>query len=38
MFWRYARDTGDTPFEMLYLALRLGAVGPLAADEDLDKG
>ncbi len=35
LFWRYARDTGDTPlFETLYPALRLGAVGPLAADED----
>jgi arylsulfatase A-like enzyme len=35
LYWRYARDTGDTPlFETLYPALRLGAVGPLAADED----
>lgn len=34
LYWRYARDTGDTPlFETLYPALRLGAVGPLAADE-----
>ncbi len=32
LYWRYARDTGDTPlFETLYPALRLAAVGPLAA-------
>ena len=35
LYWCYARDTGDTPlFETLYPALRLGAVGPLAADEN----
>jgi len=35
LYWRYARDTGDRPLvDTLYPALRLGAVGPLAADED----
>lgn len=32
LYWHYARTTGDTPLaETLYPALRLGAVGPLAA-------
>lgn len=34
LYWRYARETGDTPLsETLYPALRLGVVGPLFGTE-----
>ena len=35
LYWRYAIETDDKPLvRTLYPALRLGVVGPLAADED----